>query len=125
MGRCIIKLNDGKRDWYLEWSTIVDAPVTYGMTIEEMKAYRKERTGTEGIRYWDEVVARVIAKGVSWYDNTDLDGTLSFNRAGKGETCLTPEQIIAMYCHQTGDIVGHEHDDDDHVAYCDGKGKWK
>lgn len=41
MGRAIIKLNDGKRDWYLEWSTVVDAPVTYGMSLKGLKAHEK------------------------------------------------------------------------------------
>ena len=125
MGRAIVKLNDGTRDWYLEWSTVVDAPVTWGMTLDEMKAYRLEKTGTDGMRDWDAVVARLAEKGASWHDSTDLYATLCFNRAGKGETCLTDTEIVAMYCHRTGDIKGHKHSQDDAVADCDGKGMWK
>lgn len=126
MGRCIIKLNDGNRDWYLEWSTIVDAPVTWGMTLDEMAAYRREQTGTEGMRDWAEVVERLNAKGVSWRDkNGDVYSTIGCNRAGKGETCLTAEQIIAAYCtsHVGPKIKGHEHPGD--VMFCDGRGNWE
>ena len=50
MGRGIVRLNDGKRDWYLEWSTICDAPATYGMSRDEIYQYRLESTGTDGVR---------------------------------------------------------------------------
>jgi hypothetical protein len=33
--RFLIKLNAGDRDWYLVWSTVVDAPVSRGMSFTE------------------------------------------------------------------------------------------
>jgi hypothetical protein len=56
--------------------------------------------------------------------NTTLDSLVSVNRAGKNETCISPRQIIRMYCHRLGDEMGHRHregrlcrwDDEDALA---------
>jgi hypothetical protein len=39
MGRFICKFEDKDDVYYLEWSTVVDAPVTFGMSLEEFKEY--------------------------------------------------------------------------------------
>ena len=39
MGRFIIKLSGEGRDFYLEWSTVVDVPITSGMSLKEFKKY--------------------------------------------------------------------------------------
>lgn len=100
MGRAIIKLNDGERDWYLEWSTISDAPVTNGMSLEEMKARQTERYGTAGIEDWEYRVKLLHLVGTTWFGGESVDATIADNRAGDGESCLTKEQLIAKYCHR-------------------------
>lgn len=125
MGRGIIKLNDGQRDWYMIWSTVVDAPITYGDSVDGLRAFIKDESGDDGLRDLPARLARVEAKGTSFHDDATVYDTINFNRAGKGETCLTPEQLIAMYCHRSGDIVGHKHDVDDSLAFCDGKGNYR
>lgn len=97
MPRYIIKLDDH----YLEWSTIVDAPVTYGMTLEQFKHYYKDEYGAEGMRRLGERLQRVDDHGCSAFGET-LDALLAFNRAGVGETCLTKEQIIDHFVHRRG-----------------------
>ena len=44
MPRFIIKITDEKdnKDYYMMWSTVVDAPVTYGLSLDEFKEYFKE-----------------------------------------------------------------------------------
>lgn len=84
MGRGIIKLED---DRYLEWSTVVDAPVSASLDRDEaVKAWGEER------------IARADEKGTSFLDVTESAANyVRLNRAGPGETCLTMEQICKGY----------------------------
>lgn len=50
---------------YLEWSTIVDAPSTYGMTLEQFKAYYRDEYGRLSMRELEERLARVEVTGTS------------------------------------------------------------
>lgn len=100
MGRYLIKL-DGK---YLEWSTVVDAPVTDGMTLEELKASTFQRKGEHGLKVLAERLERVEETGISAHYYKDVDELITHNRAGEGETCLTKEQIIAFYVNHTVDV---------------------
>jgi hypothetical protein len=93
MPRAIIKI----KDKYFEWSTVVDAPVTNGMTEAELLEYVKERHGSEGLRQLPERLARVRANGTSFHAYGNLDELLKLNRAGDGETCLTKDEIYAKY----------------------------
>ena len=95
MGRYIIKLEE----FYLEWSTIVDAPVTYGMKIDDFKEYYKEEYGSHGMKDLPDRLERIEENGVSAYPpDNDLDSLLAYNRAGKNESVLTKEEIIKEYC---------------------------
>ena len=93
MSRCIIKINDK----YFEWSTIVDAPVTYGMDKSELKTYIKNEYGNEGLRKLPQRLKRVEKRGASWVDGHDLDYTIAFNRAGENESELTKQEIYEKY----------------------------
>jgi len=97
MPRFIIKLDGEIGERYLEWSTIVDRPVTYGMPLEEFKEYYRDEYGKQGMWNLDERMKRVESKGTSELDD-DLDGTLKHNRAGPDETFLTKEEIYQIYC---------------------------
>ena len=99
MGRSIVKIRDRDQDWYLEWSSVVDAPVTYGMTLDELKAHTKEQYGQQGLDVLPERLARVEATGTSsMMGDRSVEEFIRGNRAGKGETCLTLAQIGEMYC---------------------------
>ena len=68
MGYMILKLNDGKQDFYLEWSTHTDAPRTFGMSLEEFTIYYREEWGRYAMqREFPERMERVEAKGTSDY----------------------------------------------------------
>jgi hypothetical protein len=97
----IIKLTDEKdnTDYYMEWSTVVDAPITYGLSLEEFKEYYQTQYGTAGMRDLGYRMERVEEKGTSAlppFDN--MDEVLKHNRAGEGETCLDKEGLLERYC---------------------------
>jgi len=92
MGRALIHEN-GK---FFEWSTVVDAPVTYAMTREEaiehclnrhnlsrkealLRIQRAEATGTSALGGW-------LSKG----------GIAEYNRAGPNESHLPWPEIIKL-----------------------------
>jgi hypothetical protein len=93
LGTLIVKLGDH----YLEWSSISDSPATYGMTLEEFKAYYLAEYGREGMRELPARLARVEAKGTSSFDAQNADDTIWLNRAGPDEAILHREEIIEFY----------------------------
>ncbi len=101
MPRYIIKLSEDDHDYYLMWSTVVDAPVTYGMASEDFKIYYKSEYGVSG--KFKERMERVKEKGTSAYLYADVDELIEFNRAGENESCLTKDEIIKEYCHENQD----------------------
>lgn len=97
----IIKINDPKdnQDYYLEWSTVVDAPVTYGLSLEDFKEYYKDRYGRDGMARIDERLVRVEQTGTSsQMPGDNLDEMLVANRAGPDETEIDKEGILERYC---------------------------
>lgn len=98
MPRYIVKLED----YYLEWSTIVDAPVTYGMPLEEFKEYYQEEYGLDGMRYLAERLKRVEAKGISSRIHSSVENLLTVNRAGENGKDISIKEIIEKYCHNRG-----------------------
>lgn len=98
MPRYIVKLTEEDKSWYMEWSTVVDAPVTYGMSLENFKQYYKEMYGLSSLPELEQRLERCEAKGTSSMIDDDADEVISFNRAGKNETILTKQQIIDCYC---------------------------
>jgi hypothetical protein len=114
MPRYIIRLDDGGTAYYLEWSTIVDAPVTCGMTLDKFTTWYGEEYGRVGLEELPPRLERVNQTGVSraWRGST-VDNLISHNRAGAGETCLTREQIIDHYIRGNPLQVGTSDDEDD------------
>ena len=89
MGTSIVKHVIRGEDRYLLWSSIVDAPVTMGMSLTALENYWREEYGKRGL---EDLRRRLEhSKTCSVFDL--VDG----NRAGDGETELTEEQIIAFY----------------------------
>lgn len=101
MPQYIMKLHDEKfaQDYYLIWSTIVDAPVTYGMSLDELKAYYQKKYGDDGMIELEERLQRVEAKGISAHPPFDgIESYFKYNRAGENETLLDKEGILERYC---------------------------
>lgn len=96
MPNYICKFECNGQPRYLEWSTIVDAPVTFGYSLEDFKRWYRSRY-KEMAESLEERLARVEAKGCSSLDET-LDELIKGNRAGPNETSLTKEQIVEQYC---------------------------
>lgn len=94
----IIKLTEENKSWYLEYSTIVDAPITYGMSLDEFKKFYQEEYGCSSMDELEKRLLRVEERGTSAHLYASVDRCIQCNRAGKNETCLTKEQLIAHYC---------------------------
>lgn len=99
MGRCIVSVldNEGERR-YLEWSTVVDAPVTYGMTLDEFVTYYRDRYGLESLRDLPRRLEQAIVHGTSSHYHKSLEQLIEGNHAGDEEP-LTLAEIIDTYCH--------------------------
>ena len=98
MGKFIIKLKDPKSDkeYYLLWSTIVDAPVSRGMGLKEFKHFYVSEYGSENL---EERLRRVELKGSSGYPPWDDVGDFILtNKAGTNDVRLPLEKIIEEYC---------------------------
>lgn len=104
MGRCLIEVA-GK---YLEWSTVVDAPVTYGMTEDELRDYYAREYGGEAVRRLPETLERVRARGTSSYVSRSREETIARNRAGENGEEISLSEIARRYC---GESPGDRRDD--------------
>lgn len=82
---------------YLIWSKIVDAPLTFGMTLEELIEHVRDESGRRGLDDLPARLARVEARGTSSLRHSSAVDTIWFNRAGAGETCMTIEQLVEHY----------------------------
>jgi hypothetical protein len=103
----IVKMADDQgTPWYLFWSTVVDAPTTCAMTLDEMKEYYRDEYGRQGMRDLDDRLARVEATGTSCrYPDSTAESTIGVvNRAGKGETWLSAEQTLRLSIMRRDDI---------------------
>ena len=100
MPRYICKLKDNKTnvDYYLEWSTIVDAPVTFGVDFEEFKEYYLQKYGVSSICDFRKRMEIVNTKGCSSPDYNNVEEIVSCNRAGFKEEDITLDQIVEWYC---------------------------
>ena len=91
MPRYIGKI-DGR---YFEYSTVVDAPVTVLMGLEEFKAYYLAEYGRCTFDGLEERLARADTKGTSSMLDSSLEDMLLCNRCGPGETELSVEDFKA------------------------------
>lgn len=86
MARFIIKLTDDKQEHYLEYSTIVDKPITYGMNLQSFIEYYKNEYGDSDLY---ERLKRVELNGSS--------GHYPFNSVDSVIT-QTQEELLTEYC---------------------------
>lgn len=94
MANYIIKLGG----YYLEWSTVLDAPICKGMSLDVFKIYYGIKYGSGNTTDLPGQLERVEEKGTSSILDTNLDSLLSYNRAGDNENHLTIEELITEYC---------------------------
>jgi hypothetical protein len=98
----ILKCESKRGPRYLEYSTIVDAPITLGMTRKQLDAYYRRKNGDVGMVDLEQRMVRVDAKGTSSRMHNSFEDTIKCNRAGKGETRLTVEQFVEYYINKQG-----------------------
>lgn len=106
MTRFIIRI----KDLYFEWSTFVDAPVTRGLTRDEMRrhlldkhgqySYPDDRLATAD--QWGSTRKREQADGTAagletWPSYMTAAECVLGNAAGDGETELTIDEIYQQY----------------------------
>ena len=109
MGTYIVKIPCDGIDYYLEWSSIVDAPVTYGMTLDEFMSYYKSEYGNNGLRGLDKRMKRVNETGTSdTVSRRPLNEWIRGNRAGDNEAELTLDQIANEYIRNRPQDEHHE-----------------
>lgn len=87
MGKIVIKHKMGLEARYLVWNTVVDAPITVGMTKAELADWWREEYGRSGEQTFNFALDRAKT----------LDDVVACNRAGKDETHLTIEQMVEFY----------------------------
>lgn len=98
MASSIVKLKDSDgTEWFFEWSSIVDAPVTHRMTIKELWDHITNEYGQRGATQLPTRLKRVREKGTSSLMHHDVESQISGNRAGPGETNWTGQQIADNY----------------------------
>ena len=95
MGRVLCKIPHEGKDYYLVWSTIVDAFITYGMSLEEFTEWMREE---EGRRYMEMDHNRRMEKvemfGTSSAFNKSPEELISLNHCGPKQQRITMEGII-------------------------------
>ncbi len=100
----IVKL-EGK---YLVWSRIVDAPITFGMTREQLIAFTRAEDGRHGVEALERQLPRVDEIGTSSRLDSNADETMWNNRAGPKESRLHREEIIEFYVRRCKDPTVEE-----------------
>ncbi len=97
MPRYIGKIDDR----YFEFSTIVDAPVTYLMTREEFEAYYCSEYSNSATDKFAERMERADRKGTSSMIDDSFEDMISCNRYGDGESCLSVDEFKARIKQET------------------------
>lgn len=106
MPHYIVKFEKDGVAKYLEWSTVVDAPVTFGVELEHFKRWYLETHGTNSARELAERLERVERFGTSSIPETSTASLTKYNRAGPREQCATLEQLWEMFCSSDSEIRG-------------------
>lgn len=89
MPRGIIKLDDNK---FIEWSTVVDAPVSYIFDKKEAE---------EQVKSYPQACQELFKETEMTFTSITVEQILNFNRAGVHKNCISKEQIIEDYTNRT------------------------
>ena len=103
MPRLCFKLHDDKfnKDYYLEWSSVVDSFITNGMSLEEYKEYYLKEYGNAYADQLESDLKRIEKNGSNSRTGfTTLESILDFNCCGSNDECLTLEEILDQYCRE-------------------------
>jgi len=96
MPQHIVKL-EGK---YMIWSTIVDAPVYFGMSLETLRKLWRAEYGRVGLPDLERRLQRVEATGTDSPVYASPGALIAGNRAGPGESELSFDEVVEFYVRQ-------------------------
>lgn len=80
---------------YQVWSTVVDAPITGVCSLAGLKKFWKEELGRRGLEDLERDIAQEAAGNGRVFRT--VEEAQVCNRAGKGGTSMTVEQIVDYY----------------------------
>lgn len=102
MPRIVAKFPTPDGDRYLVWSTIVDAPITFGMELDDLIDWLRENMGKDySERFVETRLPRIERTGTS--SGETIAELIVVNRAGAGSTRLTLGQITDFFCVRCGE----------------------
>ncbi len=97
MGQFIARLERDGVERFLLWSEVVDAPVSYLLSEEQLTAYIKDEKGQEGLRELPARLERARRYGTSLLEHRSVEEACYPNRAGKRESCLRVSELWDAY----------------------------
>lgn len=99
MGRSIVRLVDDSGELWIEWSSIVDAPVFVADSRQDFEAYYLEEYGGDGMRDLSKRMERVLATGTSSYrhesNSMRIDTEATVDETVQYDVCAVPVGWIA------------------------------
>ncbi len=96
MGMIVCIAHEGV-EYFMDWSTIADGPITDGMKEGEFREYYAKEYGDYSMEGLSDRLERARISGSSSRLSVSLEDFLGYNRAGENETCLTLDQIVQKY----------------------------
>lgn len=91
MGRYLVQLDK----YVVEWSTIVDGPLTEPLTRKEMERHLVKQYGIEGTRDLKERFERLDRKGTTSMFHESAEAAVRNNRAGPNESRISYDDLVA------------------------------
>lgn len=97
MGWRVIKVDNGGEERFLVWSSIVDAPVTFGCTADEVMQFFLDRAARDARESAERALSEARDPQLSRQWEARLEDVVVVNRAGPGEAALTADEIVEFY----------------------------
>ena len=85
------------KDRYLEWSTLVDAPVSQAMTREKLDAYMRNRLGDTYMEQTHPLRMKTVDKWGTSREGLTAEELVAYNRAGPDESSISIDEILQRY----------------------------
>lgn len=103
MGRSILRLECGGVERFLVWSTVVDTPVSYGLTEQELVEWFTIEHGRSGTERLPAQIDRARRCGTSSLMYESAEKAYALNFAGQRGETLTLDEIWDRYVTPTLD----------------------
>jgi hypothetical protein len=98
MGKAIFRVDDNGKERFLVWSSIVDAPITFACTAEEVTEMLVEDAREDAERMAQDMIDRARVTGSSSRRGfITLADVVAANHAGPSGSALTEDEIVEFY----------------------------